>query len=104
MQELLNNSTTEDTYAGTAGSIERVPDDEQFAKPGTGTSTWTTYDEVATQLGLPVVALTSHKASLPPGRNWDRIVARCVTAGEGLLLVTAVLACLLVACSRGRWT
>lgn len=50
VQELLKDSTSEDTYAGTAGSIERVPDDEQFAKPGTGTSIWTTYDEVASQL------------------------------------------------------
>jgi hypothetical protein len=54
-------------------------------------------DDVATHLGLPVVALTRHSAIVPGTPRWDRMIARCVAAGEGLLLATAVLAGLLVA-------
>lgn len=52
VRPLLNDVEEESTYAATAGSIERIADDEVVATPGTGTAEWSTYADLATKLDL----------------------------------------------------
>ncbi|MEJ7783460.1 MAG: DNA translocase FtsK [Solirubrobacteraceae bacterium] len=52
VRDLLNDPAGDRSYSEMAGSIERVPDVEPFATPGSGTTTWSTYDELAKQLEL----------------------------------------------------
>jgi hypothetical protein len=55
VRTLLNDINTETTYAQTAGSIERIADDEVLPTPGAGVAEWSKYADIAKNLELLAV-------------------------------------------------
>jgi hypothetical protein len=51
-QDLLQDPAGEIGYAETVGSIERIPDEVPLATPGSGSTEWSEFDDVAAKLEL----------------------------------------------------
>lgn len=92
-RDLLQDPAGETDYAETVGSIERIPDDEPIAVPGTGDTSWGEFEEagrslelLADRAGIPRVSAELLREILALRRDLFRYLPSLLDEGARLFI------------------